>query len=387
MASQNPGDGGDEQSPPPAPPFPARPTYLSFSHDASCLIAADEASVQWRCCETFKLRGLYEESGATAAAGDMRDRNQSTCAVVRRAGAGFEVRRFRPGSLNYSSRYDSVRFGGGDDDDDVRSVHVHGDRTVVVHAGRVDVFGLDDGRRKAAVLQRRVETGDNRAGACAVSRGPPGSPFGSACPGVNDGNLRVERWVGGFSRWSSARTAGFSRASPCRGVLSSSPRASVKGTIVRVFRVADGELLQEMKRGFDRADIYSIVFSPDSEWLAVSSDKGTVHVFHINVCSPSSSKTGCQDTTQSYESYGAKAMKKYVSSIKDLLTLGYFDPERSVAQFHLCDNVKYLVAFGTRPNKNIVLIIGMDGSFYRCQFDPVNGGEMKQLEYTNFLNM
>lgn len=71
-----------------------------------------------------------------------------------------------------------------------------------------------------------------------------------------------------------------------------------------------------MKRGFDRADIYSIVFSPDSEWLAVSSDKGTVHVFHINVCSPSSSKTGCQDTTQSYESYGAKAMKKYVSSIK-----------------------------------------------------------------------
>ncbi|XP_052163202.1 autophagy-related protein 18a-like [Oryza glaberrima] len=354
MASQNPGDGGDEQSPPPAPPFPARPTYLSFSHDASCLIAADEASVQWRCCETFKLRGLYEESGTTAAAGDMRDRNQSTCAVVRRAGAGFEVRRFRPGSLNYSSRYDSVRIGGGDDDDDVRSVHVHGDRTVVVHAGRVDVFGLDDERRKAAVLQRRVETGDNRAGACAVSRGPPGSPFAFACPGVNDGNLRVER---------------------------------VKGTIVRVFRVADGELLQEMKRGLDRADIYSIVFSPDSEWLAVSSDKGTVHVFHINVCSPSSSKTGCQDTTQSYESYGAKAMKKYVSSIKDLLTLGYFDPERSVAQFHLRDNVKYLVAFGTRPNKNIVLIIGMDGSFYRCQFDPVNGGEMKQLEYTNFLNM
>lgn len=247
MASQNPGDGGDEQSPPPAPPFPARPTYLSFSHDASCLIAADEASVQWRCCETFKLRGLYEESGATAAAGDMRDRNQSTCAVVRRAGAGFEVRRFRPGSLNYSSRYDSVRIGGGDDDDDVRSVHVHGDRTVVVHAGRVDVFGLDDGRRKAAVLQRRVETGDNRAGACAVSRGPPGSPFAFACPGVNDGNLRVERWVGGFTplvigahRW---RVASVAMSWGAKLVAT----ASVKGTIVRVFRVADGELLQEVR--------------------------------------------------------------------------------------------------------------------------------------------
>jgi hypothetical protein len=24
-------------------------------------------------------------------------------------------------------------------------------------------------------------------------------------------------------------------------------------------------------------------------------------------------------------------------------------------------------------------------SFYRCQFDPANGGEMTQLEYQNFL--
>lgn len=33
------------------------------------------------------------------------------------------------------------------------------------------------------------------------------------------------------------------------------------------------------RRGADRAEIYSICFSPNSQLLACSSDKGTVHVF------------------------------------------------------------------------------------------------------------
>lgn len=34
-------------------------------------------------------------------------------------------------------------------------------------------------------------------------------------------------------------------------------------------------------RGADRAEIYSICFSPNSQLLACSSDKGTVHVFAL----------------------------------------------------------------------------------------------------------
>jgi WD40 repeat protein len=37
------------------------------------------------------------------------------------------------------------------------------------------------------------------------------------------------------------------------------------------------------RRGFEKANIYSISFSANAQWLAVSSDKGTVHVFSINV--------------------------------------------------------------------------------------------------------
>lgn len=38
-----------------------------------------------------------------------------------------------------------------------------------------------------------------------------------------------------------------------------------------------------MRRGVDRAKICSIALSTDVQWLAVSSDKGTVHIFSLRV--------------------------------------------------------------------------------------------------------
>jgi hypothetical protein len=44
-------------------------------------------------------------------------------------------------------------------------------------------------------------------------------------------------------------------------------------------------VLQELRRGADPACIYSLAFSraETPEWLAVSSDKGTVHVFKLTI--------------------------------------------------------------------------------------------------------
>ncbi|CAG8484097.1 8521_t:CDS:2 [Paraglomus occultum] len=57
--------------------------------------------------------------------------------------------------------------------------------------------------------------------------------------------------------------------------------ASEKGTLIRVFDTASGKLLNELRRGLERAEIFSIAFSQDSKRLCVSSDKGTVHVFNL----------------------------------------------------------------------------------------------------------
>ncbi|CAN6358683.1 unnamed protein product [Urochloa humidicola] len=60
----------------------------------------------------------------------------------------------------------------------------------------------------------------------------------------------------------------------------------------------------------------------------------------------------------------------------------YFSSEWSFAQFRLPETTRYVAAFG---EENTVMIIGMDGSFYRCSFDPVNGKEMVRMEYFRFL--
>jgi WD40 repeat protein len=36
-----------------------------------------------------------------------------------------------------------------------------------------------------------------------------------------------------------------------------------------------------VRRGSDKAEIYSIAFDKNSHWIACSSDKGTIHIFHV----------------------------------------------------------------------------------------------------------
>lgn len=58
--------------------------------------------------------------------------------------------------------------------------------------------------------------------------------------------------------------------------------ASDRGTLIRVFDTWTCEKLQEVRRGSEIAHIYSLAFDKCSEWLAVSSDRNTVHVFMMS---------------------------------------------------------------------------------------------------------
>ena len=58
--------------------------------------------------------------------------------------------------------------------------------------------------------------------------------------------------------------------------------ASEKGTVIRVFDANDGTKLHELRRGLKRtANINSLSFSIDSDYLICSSDTETVHIFKI----------------------------------------------------------------------------------------------------------
>ena len=51
--------------------------------------------------------------------------------------------------------------------------------------------------------------------------------------------------------------------------------------MIRIFNPIDGSHLQELRRGFEYAQIYSLSFDPLGKWLAISCDSGTIHIFNL----------------------------------------------------------------------------------------------------------
>ncbi|KAK4441754.1 Autophagy-related protein 18a [Sesamum alatum] len=254
---------------------------------------------------------------------------------------------------------------------EVRGVRLRRDRIVVVLEQKIFVYNFADLK-----LLHQIETIANPKGLCAVSQ--VAGSFVLVCPGLQKGQVRVEHYASKRTKFIMAhdsRIACFALSQD--GNLLAT--ASSKGTLVRIFNTHDGSLLQEVRRGADRAEIHSLAFSATAQWLAVSSDKGTVHVFSLkaNPGNVGSDRSNSPDPNPSAGPSGSS-----LSFIKGVLPK-YFSSEWSVAQFRLPEGSQYIVAFGHQ--KNTVVVLGLDGSFYRCEFDPATGGEMTQLEYHNFV--
>jgi len=68
---------------------------------------------------------------------------------------------------------------------------------------------------------------------------------------------------------------------------------SGKGTLIRIINLASGnEEMTTYRRGTTNATIQCLAFSADSAFLACTSDHGTVHVFHLESTSATSSYFG-----------------------------------------------------------------------------------------------
>ncbi|KAL3622030.1 Autophagy-related protein 18d [Castilleja foliolosa] len=265
---------------------------------------------------------------------------------------------------------------------EVRAVRLRRDRVVVVLEHKIYIYDFMDLR-----LIHQLETLANPRGLCCLSHHVNASVL--ACPGLRRGQVRIEHFGLNMTKLIDAHDSKVACLTlTMDGQLLAT--ASVKGTLIRIFNTMDGKLLQEVRRGVLRADIYSIALSPDIRWLAVSSDKGTVHIFSLRVQlvigEDSSTDISLNQTSNSLvdplisQSNGANPCSS-LSFMKGFLPK-YFSSEWSFAQFHLPECTQFIAAFGSRNN---VVIVGMDGSFYRCSFDPANGGEMVEQEHICFL--
>ncbi|KAE8692021.1 Autophagy-related protein 18a [Hibiscus syriacus] len=338
---------------------------ISFNQDHGCFAAGIDHGFRIYNCDPFReiFRRDFDREGGIGVV-EMLFR----CNILALVGGGPDPQ-YPPNKVMIWDDHQSRCIGELSFRSEVRSVRLRRDRIVVVLEQKIFVYNFTDLK-----LLHQIETIANPKGLCAVSQGAGSLVL--VCPGLQKGQVRVEHYASKRTKFIMAhdsRIACFVLSQDGQFLAT----ASTKGTLVRVFNTVNGSLLQEVRRGADRAEIYSLAFSSNAQWLAVSSDKGTVHVFSLK---SNGGSPGVDRSPRASEA--VTSPHSSLSFIKGVLPK-YFSSEWSVAQFRLVEGSQYIVAFGHQ--KNTVVILGMDGSFYRCQFDPVNGGEMTQLEYHNFM--
>ncbi|XP_023771615.1 autophagy-related protein 18a [Lactuca sativa] len=358
----------------PPPPSALSLLHVSFNQDDGCFASGINHGFRIYNCDPFReiFRRDFENGGGIAIV-EMLFR----CNILALVGGGPEPQ-YPPNKVMIWDDHKSRCIGELSFRSEVRGVRLRRDRIIVVLEQKILVYNFSDLK-----LLHQIETFTNPKGLCEVSQGS--SNFVLVCPGLQKGQVRVEHYASKKTKFILAhdsRIACFTLAQDGHMIAT----ASTKGTLIRIFDTHDGTLLQEVRRGADRAEIYSLAFSSTIQWLAVSSDKGTVHVFSLKpsqgIIDKGKAITESSDQNHNNNTTPVSSSSSSLSFIKGVLPK-YFSSEWSVAQFRLVEGCQYIVAFGHQ--KNTVVIIGMDGSFYRCKFDPTTGGEMTQLEYHNFV--
>ncbi|KAL6977580.1 Autophagy-related protein 18c [Sarracenia purpurea var. burkii] len=357
--------------------------YLSWNQDYGCLAAGTSRGFRIYNCDPFKETFRRDLKSGGFGIVEMLFRSNVLALVGGKANSQYP-----PNKVIIWDDHQARCIGEFSFRSEVRAVKLRRDRIVVVLEHKIYVYNFMDLK-----LLHQIETLSNPKGLCCLSHILNTSVL--ACPGLRRGQVRIEHFGLNMTKLINAHDSQIACLNlTMDGLLLAT--ASTKGTLIRIFNTVDGTQLQEVRRGLDKADIYSIALSPDIQWLAVSSDKGTVHLFSLTVRvagEDSSTSSGaaqsptliCRNSSSSLDALISPSTSanpgSSLSFMKGVLPK-YFYSEWSFAQFHLPEYTEFIAAFGSQ---NTVIIVGMDGSFYRCSFDPVKGGEMLQQEYARFL--
>ncbi|XP_059457837.1 autophagy-related protein 18c-like [Corylus avellana] len=354
---------------------------VSWNQDYGCFAAGTSQGFRIYNCDPFKETFRRDLKSGGFKIVEMLFR----CNILALVGANSQ---YPPNKVMIWDDHQSRCIGEFAFRSEVRAVKLRRDRIVVVLEHKIYVYNFMDLK-----LLHQIETLANPRGLCCLSH--HSNAFVLACQGLQRGQVRIEHFGLNMTKLILAHDSNIACFTlTMDGLLLAT--ASTKGTLIRIFNTMDGTLLQEVRRGGNRAEIYSIALSPNVQWLAVSSDKGTIHIFGLRV-----RVVGEDSSAQSNAAQGLALFQQNSSTSLDALispSTGanpgsslsfmrgvlpkYFSSEWSFARFHLPEDTQFIAAFGSQ---NTIIIVGMDGSFYRCSFDPVHGGEMLQQEYVRFL--
>ncbi|KAI3432614.1 hypothetical protein D9Q98_004160 [Chlorella vulgaris] len=368
----------------------------SFNQNCSCFAVPSTSGFRVFNTEPFREQLCREFEDGGIAVVEMLFRCNIFCLV-----GGGPTPKFPPTKAIIYDDHQGRAIGELSFRNNVLAVRLRKDRIAVALEHKVLVYNFADLR-----LLHAIETLSNPSGLLALC--PSADAAVLACPGLHAGQVRVELYDTRRTKFISAHDSALASLTLCsNGKLLAT--ASEKGTLIRVFSTADGTKLRELRRGSDPAKIYSLAFSrgDQPDWLAVTSDKGTAHVFSLTggskqqaagprgataASDSSNDRSGSTHNRQQQPGEGGAEQTaagrnnplSSLSFVSSYLPVGaaYFRSERSFAQLRLPNTQRALVGFGKSPTT--LLVVGADGTFYKASFDAERGGPCEQQSVVQF---
>ena len=141
--------------------------------------------------------------------------------------------------------------------------------------------------------------------------------------------------------------------------------ASEDGKKIRIFNTETGEYLEELHRGKEKAEIKYISFNPNNQFIAVSSEKGTIHIWSL--------AESIKKIKESIKFLGFEEKANNISN--DYGTFSITGKEWSFAQVRL--NEQSIFHFS---DENTLIIITRNGKYYKAKIDLKKGGECHIIE-------
>ena len=165
-----------------------------------------------------------------------------------------------------------------------------------------------------------------------------------------------------------------------------------KGTLIKLHSCINGNLLAQFYRGKDKAEINYICFDKLSNFLAVTSDRGTIHIWSLGGVIEKLKEIGGDEKIEDKKiEDDENKINDEKETEKDInlenlprnKKVMFSQNEKSFAQIRINSN-KSICSF---QKNNIIVAISYDGMYYQAQLDTKNGGNCKIIFQDSLNNL
>ena len=165
-----------------------------------------------------------------------------------------------------------------------------------------------------------------------------------------------------------------------------------KGTLIKLHSCINGNLLAQFYRGKDKAEINYICFDKLSNFLAVTSDRGTIHIWSLGGVIEKLKEIGgdekiedkkIEDDENKINDERETEKDINLENLPRNKKVMFSQNEKSFAQIRINSN-KSICSF---QKNNIIVAISYDGMYYQAQLDTKNGGNCKIIFQDSLNNL